>query len=171
MQSDLYRSSLTTHLDGEVKLLKSERRFFGQLGMVQYGVAVSRDDSEPSVLGSARTEASVCLGASGDLRAEAHTHSSSRTSINQRARRRCLPLPGPAARAQTTLALRIDGVGQWESGRIAHRQSSMEAVTPREGRRSSRGGVTAKPVFRDESRRPFRGGTTRGNQGPSRSST
>ena len=51
--------------------------------MAQYGVAVSRDDSEPSVLGSARTEASVYLGASGDLRAETHTLSSFGTSVNQ----------------------------------------------------------------------------------------
>ncbi len=36
-------------------------------------VTVSRDDSEPAVLGSARIEASVYLGASGDLRAETHT--------------------------------------------------------------------------------------------------
>ena len=47
--------------------------------MAQYGVTVSRDDSEPSVLGSARSEASVYLGASGDLRAETHTLSSSGT--------------------------------------------------------------------------------------------
>jgi hypothetical protein len=47
--------------------------------MAQYGVAVSRDDSEPSVLGSARSEASEYLGASGDLRAETHTLSSSGT--------------------------------------------------------------------------------------------
>ena len=51
--------------------------------MAQYGVAVSRDDSEPSVLGSARTETSVYLGASGDLRAETHTLSSFGTSVNQ----------------------------------------------------------------------------------------
>ena len=51
--------------------------------MAQYGVTVSRDDSEPSVLGSARSEASVYLGASGDLRAETHTLSSFGTSINQ----------------------------------------------------------------------------------------
>jgi hypothetical protein len=37
--------------------------------MAQYGVTVFRDDPEPSVLGSARTEASVYLGASGHLRA------------------------------------------------------------------------------------------------------
>ena len=62
--------------------------------MAQYGVTVSRDDSEPSVLGSARSEASVYLGASGDLRAETHTLSSSgtpaitndRNSHRQRAR-------------------------------------------------------------------------------------
>ena len=47
--------------------------------MAQYGVTVSRDDSEPSVLGSARSEASVYLGASGYLRAETHTLSSSGT--------------------------------------------------------------------------------------------
>ena len=41
--------------------------------MAQYGVTVFRDDSEPSVLGSARTEASVYLGASGDLRADTDT--------------------------------------------------------------------------------------------------
>jgi hypothetical protein len=40
--------------------------------MAQYGVTVFRDDSDPSVLGSARTEVSVYLGASGDLRAETH---------------------------------------------------------------------------------------------------
>ena len=51
--------------------------------MAQYGVTVSRDDSEPSVLGSARTEASVYLGASGDLRAETHTLSSLRTPTNR----------------------------------------------------------------------------------------
>ena len=47
--------------------------------MAQNGVTVLRDDSEPSVLGSARSEASVYLGASGDLRAETHTLSSSGT--------------------------------------------------------------------------------------------
>ncbi len=36
--------------------------------MAQYGVTVFRDDSDPSVLGSARSEASVYLEASGDLR-------------------------------------------------------------------------------------------------------
>ncbi len=52
--------------------------------MAQYGVTVFRDDSEPSVLGSARTEASVTvyLGASGDLRAETHALSSSGTPTN-----------------------------------------------------------------------------------------
>ncbi len=39
--------------------------------MAQYGVAVLRDDSDPSVLGSARTEASAHLG--DRVRAETHT--------------------------------------------------------------------------------------------------
>ena len=51
--------------------------------MAQYGVTVFRDDSEPSVLGSARTEASVYLGASGDLRAETHTLDSVGISNNE----------------------------------------------------------------------------------------
>ena len=49
--------------------------------MAQYGVTVSRDDSEPSVLGSTRTEASVYRGASGDLRHGAETHTLSSESF------------------------------------------------------------------------------------------
>jgi hypothetical protein len=52
---------------------RSEHRFGGLLSMAQNGVTVFRDDSDPSVLGSARAEASVYLGASGDLRAETQT--------------------------------------------------------------------------------------------------
>jgi hypothetical protein len=51
--------------------------------MAQYGVTVFRDDSEPSVLGSARSEASVYLGSSGDLRAETHTLDSFGISDNK----------------------------------------------------------------------------------------
>ena len=51
--------------------------------MAQNGVTVLRDDSEPSVLGSARTEAAVYLGASGDLRAETQTLDSFGISNNE----------------------------------------------------------------------------------------
>jgi hypothetical protein len=89
--------------------------------MAQLGVTVFRDDSDPSVLGSARAEASVYLGASGDLRAGTHTLESYGISSNdagphnrapqqQPPPRRCM-LSHSALRSAATAAARDVGTG------------------------------------------------------------
>ena len=110
--------------------------------MAQNGVAVFRDDSDPPVLGSARTEASVYRGASGHLRAETHTLDSFGISHKDLGRSR----PAPSPRAGALRAGPVPTVA-WAAARCAPcRQGRSKARPPtRLGglRLGGRGGGTA----------------------------